>query len=56
MISLRCPDCGRQVSFVRIKTGEGVCQTCGRILTPLEVKSQREAQIQTIKQASSDNS
>jgi ribosomal protein L37AE/L43A len=49
MISLRCLVCGKQITYVRIKTGAGVCITCGAILPADQVKSQREAQIQAIK-------
>jgi uncharacterized Zn finger protein (UPF0148 family) len=44
MISIRCIACGRQISFIRLKTGEGVCQVCGYIVKPEEVKRQREEQ------------
>ena len=49
MISLRCLVCSIQITYVRIKTGEGICITCGSILSPEQVKSQRETQIQAIK-------
>jgi transcription initiation factor TFIIIB Brf1 subunit/transcription initiation factor TFIIB len=45
MISIRCPVCTNQISYVRLKSGEGVCTCCGRILSPEEVKAQREAQL-----------
>jgi transcription initiation factor TFIIIB Brf1 subunit/transcription initiation factor TFIIB len=45
LISIRCPDCTRQISFIRLKTGEGVCQVCGCIVKPEEVKKQREEQL-----------
>ena len=51
MLSLRCLVCGKQITYVRVKTGEGVCITCGSILSPDQVKSQREAQIQAINKA-----
>lgn len=44
MISLRCPDCNRQLGYIRMRTGEGICQVCGRIMTPAEVKAQKEEQ------------
>lgn len=49
MVSLRCLICGNQIKYIRLKTGVGVCITCGSILSPEQVKSQREAQIQAIK-------
>ena len=45
MISIRCTACQRQISFIRLKTGEGVCQVCGHIIKPEEVKKQREEQM-----------
>lgn len=41
-ISIRCEDCKRQVTFIRQRTGEGVCQSCGHITNPKEVNRQRE--------------
>ncbi len=45
MISIRCTACQRQISFIRLKTGEGVCQVCGYIIKPEDVKKQREEQL-----------
>lgn len=44
IISIRCTACRRQISFIRLRTGEGVCQVCGTIIKPDEVKRQREEQ------------
>lgn len=43
-LSIRCLSCGKQITYVRLKTGEGICVTCGTIMPPEEVKAQREAQ------------
>jgi ribosomal protein L37AE/L43A len=42
-ISLRCPRCNRQISYIRVGSGEGICQTCGKIITPEEVQKQFES-------------
>ena len=41
-----CPKCKRQISYIRIKTGEAVCQKCGVVLPKEEVEKQsKEEQI-----------
>ncbi len=50
MLSVRCPVCTNQISYIRLKTGEGVCTCCGTVLSPAEVKAQKEAQAKAIKE------
>jgi transposase len=43
IISIRCP-CGRQITYLRRKTGEGICQACGNIVSRDEVERQKREQ------------
>ena len=44
MISIRCPKCLRQISFIRVKSGEGVCQNCNTVTPKVEIERQKKEQ------------
>ena len=44
MFSIRCLECKRQIAYITRKTGEGICQVCGYVMTKEEVDKQREEQ------------
>lgn len=36
--TIRCPRCERQISYITRKTGEGICQTCGNVISRDELE------------------